>query len=151
MKFQNYFLIILTLFVTSTQAQNKVEKITAKDGSHYITTNIDYPITGTYLSEGDTEPIVQLDPDGTGIFQLHDLSKTTIVWGMECFEDGTPKFEKGFNYAVYSLWYKNRAINSETDAKEEWTNAHFSIHFEKKKMFILGERSKNYVEESIIK
>lgn len=145
MKSENYFLILLTLFVTTTQAQ-KIEKITSKDGIHYITTTVDYPITGTYLSEGGTEPIVQLNPDGTGIFQLDDLSKTTMVWGMECFEDGTPKYQKGFNYAVYSLWYKNKEVNSEINAKEEWTYAHFSIHFEKKKMFILGERSKDYIE-----
>jgi hypothetical protein len=145
MKSENYFLILLTLFVTTTQAQ-KIEKITSKDGIHYITTNVDYPITGTYLSEGGTEPIVQLNPDGTGIFQLDDLSKTTMVWGMECFEDGTPKYQKGFNYAVYSLWYKNKEVNSEINAKEEWTYAHFSIHFEKNKMFILGERSKDYIE-----
>jgi hypothetical protein len=145
MKSENYFLILLTLFVTTTQAQ-KIEKITSKDGIHYITTTVDYPITGTYLSEGGTEPIVQLNPDGTGIFQLDDLSKTTMVWGMECFEDGTPKYKKGFNYAVYSLWYKNKEANSEINTKEEWTYAHFSIHFEKKKMFILGERSKDYIE-----
>ena len=137
--------LALLLFVTNSYAQG-VEKITAKDGSHYITTTINYPITGTYLSEGGTEPIVQLNPDGTGIFQLDDLSKITIAWGMECFEDGTPKYQKGFNYSVYSLWYKNRAVNSEMEAHEGWTNAHFSIHFEKKKMFILGERSKDYVE-----
>lgn len=146
MKSLNLLFFTLLLSVTHSYAQNKVEKITAKDGIHYITTNIDYPITGTYLFEGGTEPIAQLDPDGTGIFQLHDLSKTTIVWGMECFENGTPKYKKGFNYAVYSLWYKNREVNSEADAKEDWTNAHFSIHFQKKKMFILGERSKDYIE-----
>jgi hypothetical protein len=144
-KLVNVFIIALIALVTTTQAQN-VEKITSKDGIHYITKNIDYPITGTYLSEGGTEPIVQLNPDGTGIFQLDDLSKITMVWGMECFEDGTPKYQKGFNYAVYSLWYKNKEANSGMDAKEEWTYAHFSIHFEKKKMFILGERSKDYIE-----
>ncbi|TRX00274.1 hypothetical protein [Flavobacterium gawalongense] len=150
MKSLTLLFFTLLLSVTYSYAQ-KVEKITAKDGSYYITTTIDYPITGTYLSEGGTEPIVQLNPDGTGVFQLDDLSKTTIVWGMECFEDGIPKYQKGFNYAVYSLWYKNREAHSETNTKEEWTYAHFSIHFEKKKMFILGERSKDYVEESIIK
>ncbi|MFV8326400.1 hypothetical protein [Flavobacterium sp. ZS1P14] len=144
-KLVNVLIIALIALVTTTQAQN-VEKITAKDGIHYITTKINYPITGTYLSEGATEPIVQLNPDGTGIFQLDDLSKATIVWGMECFEDGTPKYQKGFNYAVYSLWHKNKEENPETKAKEGWTNAHFSIHFEKKKMFILGERSKDYIE-----
>jgi hypothetical protein len=72
---------------------------------------------------------------------LHDLSKTNMDWGMECFENGTPKYQKGFNYAVYSLYYKNK---EETDA--EWNYAHFSIHFEKKKMFISGDRSKEYTD-----
>ncbi|WP_035671252.1 hypothetical protein [Flavobacterium sp. 83] len=144
-RYKNIFIAIVMLLTINIFAQ-KIEKITSKDGTHYITKNIDYPITGTYLSKGGSEPIVQLNPDGTGIFQLDDLSKTTMVWGMECFEDGTPKYQKGFNYAVYSLWYKNKEANSEIEAKEEWTYAHFSIHFEKNKMFILGERSKDYIK-----
>lgn len=62
-------------------------------------------------------------------------------WGIEYFENRTPKYQKGFNYAVYSLYYKS---NGENDA--EWTYAHFSIHFEKKKMFISGDRSKEYTD-----
>lgn len=135
-------LITLTLALfTSTIFAQKTETITTDTGLHYITTKIDYPITGTYLIVGQEEPIVQLNADGTGVFQLNDLSKFTIDWGMECFEDGTPKYQKGFNYAVYSLWYKNK---TENDAK--WTYAHFSIHFQKKKMFILGDRTKDYVD-----
>jgi len=142
MKYLNLLVITLLLFISFSYAQN-VEKITAKDGIHYITTSINYPVTGTYLISGKIEPIVQLNPDGTGVFQLHDLSKTNMDWGMECFENGTPKYQKGFNYAVYSLYYKNK---EETDA--EWTYAHFSIHFEKKKMFILGDRSKYYTDST---
>ena len=138
--------LALMLFATISYAQNNIDKISAKDGIHYLTTTIDYPITGTYLFEGAAEPIVQLNPDGTGIFQLDDLSKTTMIWGMECFENGTPKYQKGFNYAVYTLWYKNKEANTESETNEGWINAHFSIHFEKKKMFILGDRSKDYVE-----
>lgn len=145
-KLLNVFTLLLILFFTTVNAQNKVEKITATDGIHYITTIIDYPITGTYLFEGLTEPILQLDPDGTGVFQLLDLSKNAIIWGMECFENGTPKYQKGFNYAVYKLWYKNKETNSEMERTQDWINAHFAIHFQKKKMFILGERSKDYLE-----
>ena len=146
MKDLKLLFIALILLTTNSNAQNKIDEITAKDGIHYITTTVDYPIIGTYLYEGLTEPLVQLNPDGTGIFQLDDLSKTTIVWGMECLKDGTPKYQKGFNYAVYTLWYKNKEANTESETDEGWINAHFSIHFEKKKMFILGERSKDYIE-----
>lgn len=146
MKYLKLLFIALILLTTNSYAQNKIDQITAKDGIHYITTTVDYPITGTYLYEGLIEPLVQLNPDGTGIFQLDDLSKTTMVWGMECLEDGTPKYQKGFNYAVYTLWYKNQEANTESETNEGWINAHFSIHFQKKKMFILGNRSKDYIE-----
>jgi hypothetical protein len=146
MKDLKLLFIALILLTTNSYAQNKIDQITAKDGIHYITTTVDYPITGTYLYEGLIEPLVQLNPDGTGIFQLDDLSKTTMVWGMECLEDGTPKYQKGFNYAVYTLWYKNQEANTESETNEGWINAHFSIHFQKKKMFILGNRSKDYIE-----
>ncbi|MFE3871066.1 hypothetical protein ACFX5F_07505 [Flavobacterium sp. ZS1P70] len=69
-----------------------------------------------------------------------------MIWGMECFEDGTPKYQKGFNYAVYTLWYKNKETTTGSETDDGWIHAHFSIHFEKKKMFILGDRSKDYVE-----
>lgn len=128
------------LFVSPTFAQ-KVEKIITESGAHYITTAIDYPITGTYLLNGEAEPLAQLNPDGTGIFQQADLSKINMDWGIECFENGAPKYQKGFNYAVYSLWYKDKA---KSDAN--WTYVHFSIHFQKKKMFILGDRSKDYID-----
>jgi hypothetical protein len=146
MKDLKLLFIALILLTTNSYAQNKIDKITAKNGIHYITTTIDYPITGIYLFEGTAEPIVQLNPDGTGIFQLNNLSKTAMIWGMECFEDGTPKYQKGFNYAVYTLWYKNKEATTESETNEDWINAHFSIHFEKKKMFILGDRSKDYLE-----
>jgi hypothetical protein len=147
MKKLNFLSILLILFANSTYSQIKSEKITAKDGEHYITTSANYPINGTYFFEGDKEPIVQLNPDGTGIFQQHDLSKTNIIWGLECLENGVLKYKKGFNYAVYTLWYKDKDSNDEAENNENWINAHFSIHFQKKKMFILGERSKEYKED----
>lgn len=146
MKPAPFLSIVLLFLLTTIYSQNKSEKITTQDGEHYITTSIDYPISGTYLFEGDKEPIVQLNPDGLGIFQQHDLSKANISWGIECFENGVPMYKKGFNYAVYTLWYKNKEANTTTDTTGNWINAHFSIHFEKKKMFILGERSKEYAD-----
>lgn len=106
---------------------------------------MNYPIYGTYFFEGDKEPIVHLNQNGLGTFQQHDLSKSDIIWGIECSEHGSPIAQKGFNYAVYTLWYRKRG-----NENEEWTSAHFSIHFQKKKIFILGERSKDYTDEEML-
>ena len=144
MKFSILSFITLLFFATNTFSQNKVEQIRAKDGIHYITTTIDYPITGTYLFGGNAEPIIQLNPNGTGIFQLHDLSKTTMVWGIECSGNGEPKFLEGFDSAAYKLWYQNTSASADD---ESWNAVEFSIHFEKKKMYIMGERIKAYSDE----
>jgi hypothetical protein len=66
-------------------AQTKIE---AQDGIHYITTDIDYPVTGTYLFKG-AEPVVELNASGSGFYQRHEQPKKAITWGIECDETGT--------------------------------------------------------------
>lgn len=140
MKSKKLLLIVLLSFTVDSFAQTKIE---AKDGIHYITTDIDYPITGTYLFQG-TEPTVELNAGGSGFYQLHEQPKRAVNWGMECDEAGSPKFNKGFDSAAYTLWYQY--TNPETDAEMNWKTVEFTIHFNTLKMFIQGERSKDYTD-----
>jgi hypothetical protein len=132
-------LIALTACATNSYAQIKVTKITANSKDIYIENVIGYPITGTYMYVNQLEPITLLNEDGTGTIQNEDLSKVNITWGIECSESGIPIFKEGFNSASYSFWYKN---NEETD----WVQTSFTIHYDKKKIFISGERVKEYIE-----
>ena len=136
---KNIWLILGFLIVTKGLSQNKIEEINVSNKTHYITTEINYPVTGKYLFNGEAEPIIELNPNGTGIFQANDMTLSKIKWGIECFKEGTPIYSKGFNYAVYTLWYL-----PEDNLSENWTNVHFSIHFEKMKMYIMGDRIKDY-------
>jgi hypothetical protein len=133
------FLIAILLFVGKSFSQST--KIETRNGIHYITTNIDYPITGTYQFQGN-EPIVELNDGGSGIYQLHDLPKRKVKWGIECDEAGIPRFIKGFDSAAYTLWYQY--TNPESDDETNWNAVEFTIHFNTQKMFIQGERSKDY-------
>ncbi len=139
MKSRNIMLVAL-LFVINSFAQTKIE---TKDGIHYITNSIDYPITGTYLFQG-AEPVVELNAGGAGFYQLHEIAKRAIIWGIECDETGAPKFNKGFDSAAYTLWYQYTSPESDDD--KDWTAVEFTIHFNTLKMFIQGERSKDYTE-----
>ncbi|MCV9932925.1 hypothetical protein OIU80_11580 [Flavobacterium sp. LS1R47] len=143
MKIKNLLFVTLFLCLTNVYSQIKTEKITAKNQERFITTTISYPVSGIYLYEGKKEPIVQLNANGTGIYQYEDLTKKNITWGFECSEIGIPLFNEGFDSASYSLWHKT---NDKED--NEWVYAQFSIHFNKKKMYISGERVKEYVEEA---
>jgi len=129
----------LLLSATHSYAQLTVTKITAKNKDHYIATVIGYPVAGLYVFKNQTEPTTLLNEDGTGIFQNDDLLKENIVWGIECTEIGIPLFKEGFDSATYAFWYKKGNEN-------DWTSEQFSIHYEKKKMYISGERVKEYME-----
>ena len=133
---------VLLLSVMHSVAQTKIE---ANDGIHYITTNIEYPITGTYQFQG-TEPVVELNAGGIGFYQLHEQTKRAVSWGIECDEAGAPKFDKGFDNAAYILWYQYS--NPEGDDEIGWKPVEFTIHFNAQKMFIQGERSKDYTESA---
>ena len=138
----------MILCVTQSFAQTKITKITAQNQDHYITTTIDYPIAGTYQYENLSEPIVILNLDGTGIFQNKDLSKKEITWGLECTEDGFLRFKEGFDSAAYSIWIKTKdsLINPELEEINDWKKVEFSIHYNTNKMYIMGERVKEYVK-----
>ena len=135
--------LVALLFVMNCFAQST--KIEAKDGIHYITNTIDYPITGTYLFQG-TEPVVELNAGGSGFYQLHEQPKRAMTWGIECDEVGAPMFKKGYDSAAYTLWYQYTTKSESGDDDRIWNAVEFTIHFNTLKMFIQGERSKDYSE-----
>jgi hypothetical protein len=143
MKVKTLPAFVLLLFALNAFAQD-VTQIEAKDGIHYITTNIDYPITGTYYFQ-EAEPIVELNTGGNGFYQLHEQLKRPVNWGIECDQAGVPKLEKGFDNAAYTLWYQYTAkTDTDNDENMMWKPVGFTIHFNTQKMFIQGERCKSY-------
>ena len=142
MKIKTLPFVILMLFAINISAQ--VTRIDASDGVHYITTSIDYPITGTYYFNG-AEPTVELGSGGSGFYQLHDQPKRAVNWGIECDQAGVPIQKKGFDNAAYTLWYQyTTASEYDGDLGPVWKPVGFTIHFNTQKMFIQGERCKSY-------
>jgi hypothetical protein len=146
MKVKKVLLVSLLLFSLNGFAQIW-DKIEAKDGFHYITynmDNIDFPLLGTYLFQGK-EPLVELKEFGSGFYQLHEQLKRPVNWGLECDEKGALLYKKGFDNSKYILWYQY-TTKSEDDTEEDmgWKAVEFTIHFNTLKMFIQGERSKDY-------
>jgi hypothetical protein len=144
MRSKNIFVVALMLFMMKSFGQNAVNEIETTSGVHYIRTNINYPVAGTYLFNNG-EPIVELNENGTGFYQLHDQPKRPIHWGIECEKTGETIFKKGFNTASYSLWYQF-LTTYEADMNLDWNLVPFTIHFNTLKMYIQGERVKDYKE-----
>lgn len=146
MKSRNIHLVALLLFTVNSFSQIST-KIETKNGIHYITynmENIDVPLLGTYLFQG-AEPVVILSQYGAGFYQLHDKLKRPMIWGLECDDSGALKYSKGFDNAKYTLWFQY-TTKSEDDTEDDisWKSVEFTIHFNTLKMFIQGERSKDY-------
>ncbi len=140
--------LVLLFVLTKSSAQNW-DKIEANDGMHYIShymQNINLDILGKYSFNG-TEPIVELNEYGAGFYQLHEQPKRPMIWGLECDEYGALKFKKGFDNAKYVLWYQyTTRLEDDTDEDMSWKSVEFTMHFNTQKMFIQGERSKDYKE-----
>lgn len=137
-------LLCCSLFLTAFQlhAQVQVDHIKHNSKDRFITTTIGYPVQGTFATLNQKQPITVLNPDGTGFIQGEDLSKQKINWGIECTEEGIPVFKEGFNSASYTFWYR-------PNNGEEWYYSQLSIHFAKKKMFLMGERVKTYEDYNV--
>ncbi len=143
---KNFTLLLTVLLLSATPifAQLKVSKINSKGKDHYIANVIGYPVAGIYMPKNTIQPTTLLNEDGTGYIQNEDLEIENIVWGIECSESGIPLFKEGFSSAVYTLWYDKTAAKTEDEM--EWKSMQFSIHYEKKQMFIDGERVKQYID-----
>ena len=147
MKVKLVLVMLLGLFAIKGMGQSKVTEIQTKKGTRYLTTEIDYPVTGTYKFQG-AEPIVELSGNGTGIYQLHEEPKRPMKWGLECSKDGELKFKKGYDNAAYTLWYQ---YTDGAEKEQEWVAVEFSIHFNKMKMYIQGERMREFGVVSEVK
>ncbi|MBL7887246.1 MAG: hypothetical protein JNJ52_10885 [Flavobacterium sp.] len=143
MKLKTIFLTAFLFVATNSIAQNSNNEINSKDGVRYITTSINYPVAGIYTFKGG-EPIVELNSNGTGFYQLHDQPKRAMTWGFECDKEGALKFTKGYDSTEYIMYYKFTSP-SEHGAEEQWNKVEFSIHFNSLKMFINGERVKSFI------
>ncbi len=139
-----FIALLLVSFYSSAQIWTKIE---TKDGIHYITNNmeyIDFPLLGIYLFKG-TEPVVELKEYGDGFYQLHEQPKRAVIWGIECDERGALLYKKGFDNSKYILWYQyTTKLENDSDDDLVWKPVEFTIHSNTLKMFIQGERSKDY-------
>lgn len=135
MKIKMLLIIALSLLTTADFAQTAVTKVTVKDETYYITTELEYNIIGLYKYEEKGAPIVELNKDGTGIFQLHGMPQKEMKWGIESDAKGVPKQLKVVWGSVYRLWYQ---------VGDVWDIIQLSVHTDERKIYILGERIKTY-------
>jgi len=97
------FTLLLFCSAILLKAQKAVEKIELKGIVYNVTKQIPDDlkmILGKYSYEwgkNGEEPIVQLNPDGTGFFQPHMVAPIPIEFWLDCDENGAVRKQQGAN------------------------------------------------------
>ena len=95
--------VIATIGLLASATAQEVEKFTINENTYYGSKAIPEEITGLYKYEKVKEPIVEINKDGTGYFQVHDVKKYPVEYWIETDEKGSihkRKSEVNSNYQV---------------------------------------------------
>lgn len=94
---KRYLLVALTLaaFTPLAAMSADLEKIEIMGDSYTVSTSLPDEIIGKYDYEGKGEPIVQINADGTGLFQPHGMAPIRIKIWIDVDDNGVPRREVG--------------------------------------------------------
>lgn len=90
--------LLASLLLACTPALSQaadVEQIELQGDTYTVSKTLPDEIIGTYEYEGKGEPIVQINADGTGLFQPHQRPPIPIKLWIDVEPDGTPRREVG--------------------------------------------------------
>ncbi len=155
--------VFMLLAASQLLAQGKAEKLVIQNKGelaiqaevYYGTRSIPgYNIIGTYIypSSSDKHPIVQLNQDGTGIFERHNNIPVKIKWWIYSDEKGVAKVNKGEVGQQHTLivqylepeYTTIRDVKKEITAQGDFDMKMLTIRYDDKKIYILGEREKSF-------
>jgi hypothetical protein len=123
--------------------------VTVENESYCLVREVGYPIVGRYEYEGNGEPIVVLNADGTGLFQRHGVAPIPIEWGIQADAAGAPmKDQRGNGDLVFRLFYLElegrRLGNGRVIPPSGWDIVELTVDPNQRKIDILRERVKTY-------
>lgn len=95
MKRSILFLASVFIATAYVSAQDKVETINLQGKDYTVSKTLPKEIIGTYRYEEKGEPIVQINDDGTGLFQPHGLAAIPIKIWIDVDAKGEPRREIG--------------------------------------------------------
>ncbi|MCD0489918.1 hypothetical protein LPB86_16875 [Pedobacter sp. MC2016-14] len=102
MKRLSILALLLVVFTVNAVAQ-KVEKFTVAGNTYFGNKAIPPEITGKYWYEKSKEPIVEINKDGSGFFQVHDVKAYPVEYWIETDATGKILKKKSNTNANYQV------------------------------------------------
>jgi len=136
---------ITTIGLFANATAQTVEKFTINNNTYYGTKAIPKEITGLYKYEKVKEPIVEINEDGTGYFQVHDVPKYPVEYWIETDEKGEihkRKSEVNSNYQIVLIlkYGSNGQSGWRGDKAGTYGRIEITMAFTEGYAIILGER-----------
>jgi hypothetical protein len=94
----NRYALLATLLLAGgplVASANDVEAIELKGDTYTVSRALPSEIIGTYHYEGKGDPIVQINADGTGLFQPHGMPAIPIQIWIDTDDSGEPRRQVG--------------------------------------------------------
>lgn len=91
----NLIFAFFSIFALNLAGQSKVETLDLMGKQYTVTREFPPEIIGTYLYEGNDDPKIILENDGTGYFQPHQTDPIKIKFWVDCDENGKWRKQEG--------------------------------------------------------
>jgi hypothetical protein len=92
---KGFLLCVLALASLPAVAKGPVETINLHGDDYTVSTQLPDEVLGRYEYEGNGEPIVEINADGTGLFQPHGMPAIPMRVWVDVDADGVPRREVG--------------------------------------------------------
>lgn len=92
---KGFLMCFLALASLTAHANGKVETINLQGDDYTVSTQLPDEVLGRYEYEGNGEPIVEINADGTGLFQPHGMPAIPIKVWVDVDGNGMPRREVG--------------------------------------------------------
>lgn len=144
------------LIAFTALVSGQVEKLTIADHTYYGTKAIPKAITGKYWYENSKEPIVEINGDGTGYFQVHDVPAYPVTYWIETDASGNVQKKKSETSSKYEvvviLKYGSNGESGWKGAKAgKYDRIDVTMAFDQGYAIVMGERFRKLSVLSCVK
>jgi len=139
--------LLFTLIPTVGVLAQKAETFTVAGNTYYGTKAIPAEIIGLYKYEKTKDPIVQVNADGTGYFQPHDVPKYPVEYWIETDAKGviqkrTSETNKNYQVVLILKYGSNGEAGWKGEKAGQYDRIEITVAYDQGYAIALGERYK---------
>lgn len=147
MKIKQVFTVIVCIVCAITASAQKVEQFTMDGNTYYGIKAFPEEILGYYKYEKTKEPIVEINKDGSGLFQIHDVKAYPVEYWIQTDAKGviqkrTSENNKNYQVVLILKYGSNGESGWKGDKVGKYDRIEVTVAFDQGYAIVLGERFK---------